>query len=351
MTIKSKINNVRRKLMRGLTKNIGNSHFDKTANITKVDVKRVLICRPNPRLGNQLLITPLLQEIIATYPDCKIDLFVNGNAAPSIFKNYKNVNQIIRLPRKPFKELYKYMKGWMAIKKYKYDIVINVIKNSSSGRLSAQFANGKFKFFGDVIDDLNSKFTDYDHIAKGPVYNFRHYLSLLGIPENNNTVPLLNLKLTCSEITEANKLVQDIVKNNKKNICIFTYATKAKCYNTSWWEIFYKSLLDAFPEYNIIEVLPVENVSQIGFKAPTFYSKDIREIAAFIANTKVFIGADSGMMHLASASLTPTVGLFCVTDEKMYAPYGNNSLAINTTNTNTAQSIEIIAALLNKKLA
>lgn len=351
MSIKSKINNVRRKLMHRLTKNIGRSYFDKTANITKVDVKRILICRPNPRLGNQLLITPLLQEVIATYPDCKIDLFVNGNAAPSIFKNYQNVNQIIRLPRKPFKELHNYMKGWMAIKKHKYDIVINVVKNSSSGRLSTQFASGKFKFFGDDIDDLTNTFTDYKHIAKGPVYNFRHYLNLLGMPKNNNPVPPLNLKLAPSEIAEANKLVQDIVKNNKKTICIFTYATRAKCYNLNWWETFYQSLRDAFPEYNIIEVLPVENVSQIGFKAPTFYSKDIREIAAFIANTAIFIGADSGMMHLASASLTPTVGLFCVTDERMYAPYENNSFAINTTNTSTAQSIEIIAALLNKNFA
>jgi predicted Rossmann-fold nucleotide-binding protein len=57
-------------------------------------------------------------------------------------------------------------------------------------------------------------------------------------------------------------------------------------------------------------VLPVENVSQIGFKAPTFYSKDVREIGALMANTEVFIGGDSGIMHLASASKVSTVGLF-----------------------------------------
>jgi hypothetical protein len=62
--------------------------------------------------------------------------------------------------------------------------------------------------------------------------------------------------------------------------------------------------------YNIIEVLPVENVSQMGFKAPTFYSKDVREIGALMANTEVFIGGDSGIMHLASASKVSTVGLF-----------------------------------------
>jgi hypothetical protein len=38
--------------------------------------------------------------------------------------------------------------------------------------------------------------------------------------------------------------------------------------------IFYAALLQEFPDYNIIEILPVENVSQIEFKAPTFYSNE-----------------------------------------------------------------------------
>jgi len=71
-------------------------------------------------------------------------------------------------------------------------------------------------------------------------------------------------------------------------------------------------------------------VSQIQFKATTFYSKDVREICSVIANTEMFIGADSGMMHLANASQVPTVGLFSATVANKYKPYGNNSIAINT---------------------
>lgn len=349
MSIKSKVNSVRRKLMQSITKNIGSAHFSKGGDITKIKVTRILICRPNPRLGNQLLMTPLLQEVIATFPDCKIDLFVNGNAAPSIFKGYENVNKIIRLPRKPFKELIKYVKGWMAIKAYKYDIVINVVKNSSSGRLSAQFATADFKFFGDDVDNLATKYDDYDHIAKYPVYNFRHYLHLLGFQENKNPIPPLDIKLSHAELAAAKNSLQDIVKNDKKTICIFTFATGDKCYKNVWWQPFYDQLKVRFPDYNIVEVLPVENVSQINFEAPSFYSKNIREIAAFIANTALFVGADSGMMHLASASLSTTAGLFCVTNEKMYAPYGNGSFAINTNKTSIEEAVFLIQDALSKK--
>ena len=348
MNIKRDINALRRKLMHSLTKNIGTTHFDPNTDLTKVMIKRILICRPNPRLGNQLLITPLVQEVIATFPECEIDLFVNGGLAQIVFKNYKNVKRIIQLPRKPFKELIKYSQGWLALKKHNYDIVINVVEGSSSGRLSAQFANSKYKFFGDDIADLQLKYEDYGHIAKQPVYNFRYYLTKLGFKENDKPVPSLDLKLSNSEIAEGQKLLQEIVKNDKKTICIFTFATGAKCYPESWWEPFYERLKSEYPNYNIIEILPVENVSQIGFKAPTFYSKDIREMGSLIANTEVFIGADSGIMHLASSAQTPTVGLFSGTNINMYTPYNNNSVSIDTNSGTADDWIKIIDRILKK---
>jgi heptosyltransferase-3 len=348
MNIKRDINALRRKLMHSLTKNIGTTDFDPNTDFSKVVIKKILICRPNPRLGNQLLITPLVQEVIATFPECEIDLFVNGGLAKIVFKNYKNVKRITQLPRKPFKELIKYSKGWLALKKHNYDIVINVVEGSSSGRLSAQFANAKYKFFGDDIADLQLKYQDYGHIAKQPVYNFRYYLTKLGFKDNDKPVPSLDLKLSNSEIAEGQKLLQEIVKNDKKTICIFTFATGAKCYPESWWQPFYERLKTEYPNYNIIEILPVENVSQIGFKAPAFYSKDIREMGALIANTDVFIGADSGIMHLASAAQTPTVGLFSGTSINMYTPYNNNSVSIDTNSGTADDWIKTIDKILKK---
>ena len=38
-----------------------------------------------------------------------------------------------------------------------------------------------------------------------------------------------------------------------------------------------------------IEVLPVQNVSQLHYAIPSFYSKDVREIGSLIANTDLFI--------------------------------------------------------------
>jgi heptosyltransferase-3 len=350
MNILKKINVVRRSLMQGMTKKISASAMDQNLQmIDKNAIKTVLICRPNHRLGNQLLITPLVQEVTETFPNCKIDLFVKGNIAPIIFENYKNIDRIIKLPKKHFDDLLPYLKGWMALQKKEYDIVINVDKNSSSGRLSTKFAKSNYKFFGDEETDFELKYPDYDHIAKYPVYSLRSYLSKLGINNADNPVSPLDIKSSLPEIAAAKLELEKLINKDKKTICLFTFATGEKCYSETWWNAFYDRLKEEYSSnYNIVELLPVENVSQIGFKAPSFYSKDIRQIASFIANTDVFIGADSGMMHLASASKTPTVGLFSVTSIQKYEPYGNNSVAVDTNNMSTDEMIITIDAILSK---
>lgn len=331
MNFLKKINGIRRLLMQGLTKKLGSSNIDSNIDLSiKPEIKKVLIIRPNHRLGNLLLITPIVQEVQTSFPDCKIDLFAKGNLAPIVFQNYENINLIIKLPKKPFNDLFNYFKGWVAIKSQQYDIVINIDRNSSSGRMSTKLVNAKYKLFGDLSEDITNKYKDYEHIAKYPVYELRLFLSKFGFPINDKKIPSLDIKLSSSEIVEGKKSVLNLVNNQKKTICIFTYATGDKCYSETWWEKFYDRLIVEFPDYNIIEILPIENISKINFKAPTFYSKDIREMAGLIANTEVFIGADSGIMHLASAAQTTTVGLFSVSNLSKYQPYSNNSFALDT---------------------
>lgn len=347
MNISKKINAFRMTLMRTITKNIGNSNSDKNSNLS---IKSVLICRPNGRLGNILLITPLVQEVLAVFPECKIDLLVKGGLAPIVFQNYENVNHFIQLPSKPFKNLIKYAQAWNSIRKYHYDIVINVDENSSSGRLSTQFSDSKYKLFGDINEIIKLKYKDHQHMAKYPIYSFRNYLTKLGIPENSRPLPSLNLKLSTSEIAKGKEVLKELIHNEKKTICIFTYATGDKCYSEFWWEKFYERLVNEYTDYNIIEVLPVENISKIGFKATSFYSKNIREIGSVIANADLFIGADSGIMHLASAVKTSTVGLFSVTDAEKYQPYQNNSVAIKTNESRIDEWIQVINEILNKNI-
>jgi heptosyltransferase-3 len=346
MGLNKKINALRRTAMSLLTSWIGtgNSLGDFA---DKAKISRVLISRPNHRLGNLLLMTPLVQEIIETFPNATIDLFVKGDLTPSVFQNYDQIGSIIQLPKKPFSDFPAYLKGWMQIKRNKYDVVINVVNGSSSGKVSAQLANAKYRFYGEIDSDFLLKYNDHEHLAKSPVYSFRNYLAKSGLVENGQKVPTLDLKLNAPELSEGKKLLQGIVQNDQKTICLFTNATGDKIYSSDWWDTFYQRLKIEFPDYNIIEILPVENISQIGFKAPTFFNRNIRITGSVIANTDIFIAADSGMMHLGASVHTPTVGLFKVTDPKAYEPYGNGSVAIDTNVTGLDASVDMVKSILS----
>ncbi|KJD32855.1 ADP-heptose--LPS heptosyltransferase [Tamlana nanhaiensis] len=348
MKVPGRINSIRRKIMHRITKNVGKSYKTPTVDASKpLPIKKVLIVRPNHRLGNQLLLTPIVQEVVNTFPDCKIDLFVKGGVAVPVFQNYEAVNKIIQLPKKPFNHLIKYAITWVSVKQKRYDLVINGDTNSSSGRLITNISKAKFKVFGEHYEDIAEKHSDYRHISKKPIYNLRRFLEHLGYQKNDSELPVLNLKLNAEEIENGKAILNGIVKNNKKTICIYTNATGGKCYSEDWWNTFYERLLKEYSNYNIIEMLPIENISKINFKAPHFYSKDIREMAAIIKNTSVFIAADNGVMHLASASLTPTVGLFAPTDLTVYGPYGNQNVAINTNETTIDDWIAATNNILN----
>ncbi|GGE33506.1 glycosyl transferase [Marinicauda pacifica] len=54
----------------------------------------------------------------------------------------------------------------------------------------------------------------------------------------------------------------------------------------------------------------------------------IDDAAACLEKASLFVGNDSGLMHLSAAAGTPTLGLFGPTDERLYGPWGRQARAI-----------------------
>lgn len=62
--------------------------------------------------------------------------------------------------------------------------------------------------------------------------------------------------------------------------------------------------------------IPREKLIDIAGKA------DLLTVYAALKRVRLFIGNDSGLMHLAAAAGAPTVGLFGPSDDRLYAPWG-----------------------------
>jgi len=55
---------------------------------------------------------------------------------------------------------------------------------------------------------------------------------------------------------------------------------------------------------------------------------DLLACAALLERTTLFVGNDSGLMHIAAAVGAPTLGLFGPTDERLYGPWGGRARAL-----------------------
>lgn len=338
-----KINEFRRTLTKMLTSGVQQNKYINS----NVPIKKILIVRTNHRLGNILLITPLIEEIVSQFPDAEIDLFVKGGISEVIFDKHEKIKSILFLPKNHFSKFGNYLQTWFKVVFKKYDLVVNANAESSSGRLATKFSRSKFKFYGTETPNSFIIREDYGHFAKNIVYNFRAYLLKSNLNGQESSISPLKLILSNEEIFSGSQILSAITQNNKKTICFFTYATGGKCYGPEFWDEMYLKMGKEFGEnYNLLEVLPMENISQINFKSKNYYSKDIREIASLLHRVELFIGADSGMMHLASTA-TKTIGLFKGNSIQRYDPYGFPNQGIDTNTKTLNEIIEIMKSKLN----
>ena len=70
----------------------------------------------------------------------------------------------------------------------------------------------------------------------------------------------------------------------------------------------------------------------------------LSEAAAVLARATIFIGNDSGLMHLAAAAGTPTIGLFGPTNAAEYSPAGHTT-AIAVSPTSSMTDLTVLSAL------
>jgi ADP-heptose:LPS heptosyltransferase len=344
MNFISELNNVRRKLTKTSTKLLLKKYPLKKGNNNLV-IKKVLVNRPDHRLGNQLLITPLIQEIENQFPGVEIYLFTKGKLSKVIFKYYNSTIKFYILPKNQFYKPIKYLSVWFKIIFSRFDLCINCETKSFSGRISTMLPISKYK----INHEFDYNLWDFDkenvqHIAKKAIIDFRIYFNL----PLNKSIPKLNLKLTSTEIDKGKVILETAKQNNSlKTICIYTNATKNKCFNETWWQCFMAEIELQKIEFEIIELLPIEYLSKVEFKYPTIYSTDIREMASVIENVDYFITGDCGVMHLASATNTKTIGLFKFDNITKYQPYGNSNCAIQTNNLSPQEvSFEVLKRII-----
>jgi len=298
-----------------------------------VGIHRVLICRPNHRLGNSVLISPLIAEIETLYPGAEIDI-LGSHATACLYESRFSVHDVFVLPQKIARHLWTSAGALRALRRCHYDLAIDACNGSQSGRIALALAHARYKLgFPDPKVNPGSAWHALAwprHLADRSVFLLRQAYA----GSTCSDYPRLNLDLTPREIHEAAKVMDRVCGATHgprgMTVAIFPNATGAKCYSESWWNQFVDTFQALCPHVRLVDLLAAHGRSQLGSRLTPFYSQNLRRLAAMIACMDGFISADCGVMHLAAASGTPTLGLFSVTDPAKYAPSGGANAALDT---------------------
>ena len=323
--------------------------------LARVSIQRIVVCRPNHRLGNALLLTPLIQELQRSFPDATIDLVLGGGAGPSIFGVFRNVGHVFCLPRHMAKHPIRVARLAFKLRNAHYDLAVDPCDGSQSGRLllviaRAKHAIGVRSFDPKTDPALQGSRSEPVHMAKLPVYLLRHALAPQDVDAGMD-YPAMTIGLSIAERQAAQETLENLTRDQthgrpRTTVGIFAGATGGKRYDTAWWLAFVAALSSRHADYAMVELGSENGQTQLDSVLPAYSSTNIREVAAFISNLAGFVSADCGVMHLASSSGARTVGLFSLTDQAKYAPYGLGSQGVNTNGKSPEDVALLVGAII-----
>jgi heptosyltransferase-3 len=315
-------------------------------------IHRILVIRPNHRLGNTLLLTPLLSELERLYPGAEIDILTAGAAASEVFAAHDNVRNLWILPSRIAKHPLASWRILRQMQRQNYDMAIDPCIGSNSGRLFLSIARAKHKLgfeqFGmDAGVTCNIPVpSNLSHMGQLPVYLLRS-----GCEENfaASDCPRLDVRLSSDEQRKGrdrlHQLMASVPECAGPVIALFGDATGSKIFPEAWWIEMIQRLQQLRPDFRFIEIVPVSGTSKFRNAYPVYYSTAIRRMATVMAASDAVISADCGVMHLAAASGVPTVGLFSTTKPLEYGPYGGRNFAVSADNKTAAVVAEEVNRL------
>jgi ADP-heptose:LPS heptosyltransferase len=312
----------------------------------------ILICRPNTRLGNTLLLTPLVEELQNMLPRARIEILSACPAATEVFQGFTAVRRVHTLPFRGVRHPLSYLHTLFGVWRTRYDIIIDPCPNSWTARFLTRWFVAGLKI-GFAIPrrhqgvDVSVAFEDAPrHMGAYPVYLARRALFRLDADSSRADEVTLSIRLTAAERARGKEALCGLLaQQGGPVIAVATHATGAKRFATDWWRRLIGELHTRVPTARFVEIRPPSGQASLP-ELPGYSSPRTREVAAVIDAAECFVCADSGLMHLGAATDTLTVGLFKVTLPQLYAPRRGRSCALTASDAAPETTAAQVAQLL-----
>lgn len=268
---------------------------------------KILVISSN-LIGDTILSTGVIQNFLDKYSNSKFT-FIIGPTASQIYDHFPNLENIKIIKKK------KYNLHWLAIFMncvfQKWDIIID-FRSSLISYLLLHKEKFIFKKNNDFhhLEQLSNLFNFncsklIIHNSSGEITTaekkIKKIYKYVVISPGGNWIPKI------WSANNFNKLIKNINKkySNVKFIIVGSSNERKK---------YYEEVVDEIAKEKIIDLM----------------GKTLTLTSAYMKKSNIFIGNDSGLMHLSVASNLKTIGLFGPTNDSIYAPKGKNCYVLRT---------------------
>ena len=244
------------------------------------------------RLGDSIINIQVLNKFIRQFPDIKVTI-VSGALPMALYEDYSNISSRILLVKEKFSS--HWISLYFKLRNHKYDHIIDFRSSPISYFLNAKNKN-RFKMLKNIniYNQIHNQFDTklaYDYsiqIQESRLKNIKH--------ENYACIaPFANWMPKEWPITNFNKCCDGLFELGISKIFV----------------------LGSKEDSERFHLLANGDDSKIINKCG---SNHLLDDFALLKKSSIFIGNDSGMMHLSSIANTPSICLFGPTDDSIYFP-------------------------------
>jgi ADP-heptose:LPS heptosyltransferase len=267
---------------------------------------RILFVTSN-RLGDAILSTGLLDHLIRTYPDCRITV-VCGPVAEGVFARMPNCERVILLDKRRWS--LHWLRLWATVARRRWDKVIDI---RGSG-LAWMVRSGRRRV-----------------MRPRPGHKLAQLAAILEI----DPPPLPVAWFTPQDAARAATLLP-------AGPPLVALGPTANWAPKAWPADRFAALFRALAAGPLPGAVPLviagPGTAERAMAAPVLAAlpeainlvghMSLPEVAACLSRAALFVGNDSGLMHLAAAAGAPTLGLFGPTPADEYAPAGRHSAVV-----------------------
>ncbi len=290
------------------------------------EVARVLVIRQDNRIGNLVMLTPLLEAIRVAWPGAAVDV-LTSDAFPEVFENLPGLHRVIAAPKKAFiSNPIRFLSFFRALRRTRYDVVFDAShmhEFSLSSGAAARLTGAPVRI-GYRRGDAETWLTRLVDLAPDGTHEMEIHLRLLravapeaALPGATSLAP--RWTITAEEAERAAERWRGFGCAPESAVAIFLGGRGAKKWPAAKFVEVAAGLRDRTPVFfggpgeatdlDALRTTPGRVV------APPMA---LREFAATIARCAAVVSADTGPMHVAVAAGARTVEIFTNSEPERY---------------------------------